>query len=166
MQGSTRPPSAAELWYRRGVELAREGRYDDALEPLEQALAYSIDEPSTTFQQTLRSYYGLCVGLSRGDTRRGRQLCEEAISGGPVRPDLYVNLARVYLRAARRNLAVESLLTALSVAPDDREAWSLMAQLGLRRPPVLRFLPRRNPLNKYLGLVRHRVLGTNPTPLS
>jgi hypothetical protein len=40
-----------------------------------------------------------------------------------------------------------------------------MAQVGYRRSPVLEFLPRTNPVNKYLGLIRHRVLGTNPTPL-
>ncbi|NJN64505.1 MAG: tetratricopeptide repeat protein [Acidobacteria bacterium] len=163
---TNRQPTAAELWFRRGLELAQSGNYDAALEPLEQALAYTVDEPEAAFGRLLRSYYGLTVALSRGDVLRGRRLCEEAIAGGPVRSDLYVNLARVYLRAARRNLAIEALVTALSVAPNDRDAWTLMAQLGLRRPPVVSFLSRGNPINRYLGLARHRLLGSTPAPLA
>jgi tetratricopeptide (TPR) repeat protein len=153
------PASAVERWLQRGAELVRLGRFHEALEPLEQALAYSVDRPSGGFARSLRSYYGLAVALARGEVERGRRLCEEAIAGGALKADLYVNLARVYLRCERKQLAVEALLTALAVSPNDRTAWTLMAELGWRRPPVFRFLPRSHPVNRCAGLVRHRLLG-------
>lgn len=159
------PPTAAERWYKRGAELARLGRYHEAVEPLEQALAYSGEESDPNFQRALRSYYGLSIAMAHGELLRGFRLCNDAIKKGPLRADLYMNLARVAIKSGRKNLAVESLWTALSISPRDRSAWTLMAQIGYRRPPVLEFLPRDNTINKYLGLIRHRVLGTNPTPL-
>jgi tetratricopeptide (TPR) repeat protein len=162
--GATNLATPAERWYQHGMELVRRGRLSDALEPLEQAMAYSAEEPDAHFLRPLRSYYGLAVALTRGELLRGRRLCEESIAGGPLRADLYVNLARVYKKAGRKQLAVEALLTALSVTPNDRAAWTLMAELGWRRPPVFGFLPRRHPVNKYLGLVRHRVFGAAPAP--
>ena len=159
------PPTAAERWYKRGAELARLGRYHEAVEPLEQALAYSNEQSDPNFQRALRSYYGLSIAMAHGDVLRGLRLCNDAIARGPLRADLYMNLARVAMKSGRKNLAIESLWTSLSISPNDRNAWTMMAQLGYRRPPVLEFLPRTNPVNKYLGLIRHRVLGMNQPPL-
>jgi len=164
MARTTRPPSAAERWYRHGVELVRAGRYHEAIEPLEQALAYSADEPDAPWAAPLRSYYGLAVAFGRGELARGRRLCEEATSGSTLRSDLFTNLAQIYLRQARRRLAVEALITALSLEPRDRLAWEMLAELGVRRPPVLRFLSRRHPINRALGVVRHRIFGSSPPP--
>ncbi|GAB4373306.1 MAG: tetratricopeptide repeat protein [Acidobacteriota bacterium] len=165
MARTTRPPSAAERWYRHGADLVRAGRYLEAIEPLEQALAYSAEEPEAPWAAPLRSYYGLALALGRGELARGRRLCEEATAGSTLRSDLFTNLARIYLRQANRRLAVEALVTALSIQPRDREAWELLAGLGVRRPPVVRFLSRSNPINRALGAVRHRLFGSSPPAL-
>jgi len=151
------PLSPAERWFRRGMELARIGRYHEALEPLEQALALSVEEPNARYLRALRSWYGLVIALARGDFARGRRLCEEAIADGPLDPDLYVNLARVYLRGNRKQLAVEALDTALAIDPHHRQANRLRDQLGRRREPVFGFLDRSHPLNRYAGMVRNRL---------
>lgn len=164
-QGPLNLPSPGERWFRRGYELARAGRYHEALEPLEQALAYTVDEPHPPFAHALRSYYGMSIALVRGEVLRGRKLCQEACFGDRTRADLFVNLARVYSHAGRKRLAVESLTTAVSISPMDRDAWTLMAELGYRRPPVVGFLPRAHPVNRVLGLVRHRILGAESPPL-
>ncbi len=152
------PVSPGERWFRRGMELARIGRFHEALEPLEQALALSVEEPeSARYLRALRSWYGLVVALVRGDFARGRRLCEEAIADGPLDADLYVNLARVYLRGNRKQLAVEALDTALAIDPAHRQANRLRDQLGRRREPVFGFLSRSHPLNRYAGMVRARL---------
>ena len=152
-----RPPSAAERWFRAGAELVRIGRYQEALEPLEQALAYSVDEPNAPYMRALRSCYGIAVAMARGDVARGRRLCEDAIAGGPLDAELYVNLARVYLRSGRKDLAIEALETGHTIDPGHAGVVHMCAQLGRRKPPVFSFLDRRHPLNKYAGKLRHRL---------
>jgi len=150
--------SAGERWFRRGLELSRAGRYKEALEPLERAMACAVDEPKATYLRQLRSYFGLALATVRNDLVRGRRLCEEAITDAPLEPDLYVNLANVYLKCRRRGLAVESLRTALSINPNHAGATAELDRIGRRRPPVLSVLPRRHPLNKFAGRLRHRWL--------
>ncbi|MBP7146501.1 MAG: tetratricopeptide repeat protein [Acidobacteria bacterium] len=154
----TRPPSAAERWFRAGAELVRIGRYPEAVEPLEQALAYSVDEPNASYMRSLRSCYGIAVAMARGDVARGRRLCEDAIAGGPLDAELYVNLARVYLRAGRKDLAIEALETGRTMDSRHPGVLHMCAQLGQRKPPVFAFLDRGHPLNKYAGKLRHRLL--------
>lgn len=156
---TARPPataSATERWFQMGAELARIGRYHEAIGPLEQAMAYSVDEANVPFLRPLRSFFGLAVALGRGDIARGRRLCEEAIADGTLDAELYVNLARVYLKSGRRDLAVEAISTARAIDPQDATAASIAQQLGERRPPVFGFLDRRHPLNRVAGRLRHR----------
>ncbi|UCF66728.1 MAG: hypothetical protein JSV80_13210 [Acidobacteriota bacterium] len=149
----------AERWYRRGAELARAECYAQALEPLEQALACSVHQPQLSFLASLRSFYGLTVAHLRGDVLRGRRLCEEAVRVRPMDPELYVNLARVYLRANRRDLAIEAAQTAAALNASHPAASELLVALGKRRPPVFAFLSRSHPINKYAGMIRHRLAG-------
>lgn len=158
--GTTRPlgpPTASERWFRVGADLARLGRYSDAVEPLEQAMAYSLNDAHPDLLRPLRSFYGLALALGAGDWGRGRRLCEDAIADGTLDPELYVNLARVYLQLGRRDLAIEALETARAVDPEYRLALQLLQQVGQRRPPVFSFLTRSNPLNRLAGKLRHRL---------
>ena len=159
------PPTAAERWFQLGSGLAREGRYHEALAPLEQALSYSVEEPEAPFLRAMRSFYGLTITKTRRDIRRGRKLCEEAVLGGDFDPDLYLNLARVYLLASRKDLAAETLKTAAKLAPRNSSIRRLCGEIGLRREPVFTFLPRANPLNKIAGRIRYRLAGS-PLPTS
>ena len=154
------PPTPAERWFRLGAQLVREERYHEALSPLEQALSYSVESPDAPFLRTLRSHYGLTIAMTRGDVRRGRRLCEEAILRGPFDPHLYANLARLYLRAQRKDLAAQTVATALRLAPEDRELTALAGRIGLRREPIFSFLERSHPLNRLVGKLRHRLGAT------
>lgn len=163
--GTTLPPGGtAEQWFRRAVSLCREGRYHEALDPIEHALAAAVLEQDDRFLRRLRSSYGMVIALARGDLGRGRRLCEEAITDGPFDADLYTNLARVYVAGERKDLAVEALLTALAVDPACASARSLMGALGWRRTPVFPFLSRGNPVNRIAGKIRHRLARRPPLP--
>lgn len=168
--GSTVPPrgggspSVAELWFKHGYELFQDARLAEALEPLEQALAYSVGEPRGLYMRKLRSCYGVVVALVNGQIARGRGLCEEAIVDAPLDPELYTNLGRVYLAANRRDLAMEALTTALSIDPRYRTAVEQAARMGKRRPPVFPFLERSHPLNRVVGRLRHRLTTHTASP--
>lgn len=155
-----KPPTAAERWFQLGSGLVREGRYHEALAPLEQALSYSVEEPDAPFLRAMRSFYGLTIAITRRDLRRGRKLCEEAVLQGEFDPDVYLNLARVYLRANRKDLAAETIKTAAKLAPRNPSIRRLCEEIGIRREPVFTFLPRGNPLNKIAGRIRYRLAGS------
>ncbi len=164
---TTKPPenpSAAERWYRLGAGLASAGRYHEALQPLEQALAYSVEEPDASFIRSLRSFYGVSLAMARGDVLRGRRLCQEAILEADPDVQLYVNLAQVFLRSNRKDLAIEVLDTALMVDPGNTGLRAMRVNLGKRRNPIFPFLDRGHPMNRYLGMVRHRMLGEVMNP--
>ena len=119
------------------------------------------------------SYYGMAVAEVQRHYQHGIVFCEEAVRRMGPNPDLLVNLARAYLAAMNKREAVRALRRALARAgTGDERARVELAALGLRRRPVLPFLPRGFFLNKYLGLVRHRLFyrkvlkddGTRPIP--
>ncbi len=152
-----RPPSPAERWYLLGADLVRVGRYQEALKPLEQALAYSVEEPDAPFVRTLRSHYGLVITLARGEVERGQRLCEQAVMSGDPEPQLLVNLARIYMRLNRRDLVAQVVRTALAIDPHDQEALAIEREIGARQSPVFSFLRRGNPLNRVAGKLRRRL---------
>ncbi len=149
--------SIADRWFAHGRALALDGRFRDALEPLERALAYSVDESDLGYLARLRSWLGVTIAMTGGSATRARNLCEEAVYVRPRDAELYVNLARVFVHADRRDLAIACCQTAIALAPDHEGAVGIIRQFGLRRKPVFGFLDRSNPVNKYVGLLRHRL---------
>ncbi len=71
---------------------------------------------------------------------------------------MYLNLAEVYATAGRRDDAVDALQSGLKYARRDVRLTIAMNKLTARRPPVLSFLGRRHPLNRQLGILRHRAM--------
>jgi hypothetical protein len=69
-----------------------------------------------------------------------------------------LNLADVYKTAGRRDDAVEALQAGLKFARRDVRLTIAMNKLVPRRRPVLRFLGRTHPINRQLGILRHRTL--------
>jgi lipopolysaccharide biosynthesis regulator YciM len=71
---------------------------------------------------------------------------------------LYLNLAEVYATAGRRDEAVDALQAGLKFARRDVRLTIAMNRLMQRKEPVLSFLARRHPVNRQLGLLRHRAM--------
>lgn len=102
------------------------------------------------------SYHGMAIACVRHRYLQGIVFCEEAVRRMGPHPDLLVNLAKAYLAARNKREAVHALRRALAHSSgDDQRARIELASLGLRRPPVIGFLPRSFFLNKYLGMMRH-----------
>ncbi|MCZ6570820.1 MAG: tetratricopeptide repeat protein, partial [Deltaproteobacteria bacterium] len=72
-------------------------------------------------------------------------------------PELYLNLARIYLVFDFKAEAVRFLKRGLMVDPDSATLQGSLAELGVRRRPPLRFLPRTHPANRLLGRLQARI---------
>jgi Flp pilus assembly protein TadD len=104
------------------------------------------------------SYYGLLLARAERKWDEGERICIEAVKMKRRQPQLYVNLAELYLSAGKRADAVDVLQEAVQYEPGDARLNRMMIRVGIRRPPVFSFLERGHPVNKSLGLIRHRVL--------
>lgn len=102
----------------------------------------------------IRSWLGLALALAERDFERARSLCESAAKQEFFNPDLYLNLAKVYLAIGRRPEALRYLRRGQMIDPGHAAIRDAIVELGLRRVPVLPFLPRRHVVNRMLGSAR------------
>jgi tetratricopeptide (TPR) repeat protein len=75
------------------------------------------------------SFFAYCIAQQRGQYKKAVSLCLEAI------------------KAFREGMHHES----------NAQIIQELERLGLRNPPVIPFLKRNNPLNKYLGIILRRL---------
>jgi predicted Zn-dependent protease len=144
---------SAEEHHRRGLALLEGGHGEDAFEHLSRA--YLTDPQSARY----RSSYALALALVRGQFQGAAELARAAVRQELYNPHLYLNLARIYLTFDMKSDAIRFLRRGLMVEPDNDQIQSRLLDLGVRRRPPLRFLPRSHVVNRILGRVQSRVLG-------
>lgn len=105
------------------------------------------------------SWYGLTLVVVERNLSLGARYCDEALRAAGPEPELLLNQARVELWLGHRQRAVRALARGLELAPEDPGLLAAREAMGWRRRPVLPFLSRRNPLNVWLGKLRHRWSG-------
>jgi tetratricopeptide (TPR) repeat protein len=108
----------------------------------------------------MRSYYGLCLGLAEKRFEESVELCQSAAKQEFFNPELYHNLAMLHLGFGFKAEAVRFLRRGLMIDPGNQTISTALRELGDRMSPVLNFLPRRHPVNRWLGAARH-VLARN-----
>lgn len=127
----------------------------NAFELLEDGLKFFPDDP------VLLSYHGYLCSRVAKKNRKGIRICRDVISkfdsvGAANRdliyPILYLNLGRAYLWANKKKEAFRAFSIGLRSDPENADIITEAKKLGTRRKPVLPFLERSNPLNKYTGL--------------
>jgi len=132
----------------RGKELLKSGDRLRALNMFEKSYELA---PNTE----CRSYLGMLTGIERGLIKKGIDLCRTAIEEDPNNPIHYLNLGKLLYMVERKSEAVDLLVKARTIAPSE-EVDSWIRNLGQRKRPVFPFLTRRNPLNRYTGLMLKR----------
>ncbi|TSK06773.1 MAG: tetratricopeptide repeat protein [Geobacter sp.] len=99
------------------------------------------------------SLYALALAQATGNVKTAVTLCQEAVKREPKNSEHYLRLGTIYLAAGRKKEAIRALHLGLRVGKN-HAITKLLQTLGQRERPVLPFLSRGNPVNKYLGKIR------------
>ncbi len=150
---------SAEEHHRRGLALLGNDHGPAAFEHLSRA--YLADPQNAKY----RSSYALALGLVRRQFLGAIELARGALRQEFYNPELYSNLAQIYLAFGFKADAIRFLRRGLMVDPDHELLHRRLADLGVRRRPPLLFLPRNHRVNQWLGRVRARFSRPEPIDL-
>jgi tetratricopeptide (TPR) repeat protein len=135
----------AEKLFAKGLEALGHGETLPALSFFEKALKIE-DSPS------IWSYLAFCIAKERGQISKAITLCQEAIKKEPNNSAHYLNLGRIFLFTNNKEDAIKIFREGLNYEVNQGIIYELN-RLVIRKPPVIPFLKRNNPINKYLGLM-------------
>ncbi len=138
--------------FRKALGFLRDGYPDKALPHIQHAS--QLEEHNPFYQ----SYLGVTIARAEKKWSEAEKLCNNALRLKRDQPQLYLNLAEVYIAEGRRQDAMETLSMGAKYAQRDARIQHLMSQISWRRRPVVPFLDRRHFLNRRLGSWRHRAL--------
>lgn len=146
------------------VVLLRRKSHKFALSLAKDAHKHYPDDP------IVHSYYGCLTAAVGKNYDEGIKCCREALrllkksgyDSNSNYPSLYLNLGRAYLAAGDKKRAFDSFHRGLAKDEVNKDLLWELKKLGIRRPPVIPFLKRDNPINKYLGKLRHWILTKKP----
>jgi len=151
------PPPASAIIHRGEIDrIIDEGRalletdVKAAHEIFQQAWRRNLNDPRVL------SNYGLTLVLVEGDRQRGIRFCEESLRRGLQTTESLVNLAKALVVTRNKEQAVRALRKAMELAPDDPRVGQEFAALGLRRRPIIPWMPRSFFLNRWLGKLTWR----------
>ena len=135
----------AEELFKKGVEELANGKMIPALGNFEKALELE-DNPA------FYSYFALCIAKERGQVKRAISLCEEALQKDGENSAHYLNLGKILLHAGNQDDAVMVFRGGLKYW-NNLQIIDELNKLATRKPPVISFLSRNNPINKFLGII-------------
>jgi len=117
------------------------------------------------FDARLMSWYGLTLVMVERNSNLGMLFCDQSLRMAGPDAELLLNQARAHLALGQRDRAVRSVIRGLAAAPFDPALKAAQTSMGWRRKPVLPFLHRNNPINRWLGKLRHKwSRRMNPVP--
>ncbi len=128
----------------RGIELAKEGLYTDALYVFDQNLSF-------TQNPLAMSYYALCLATAEGHYDKAISMCVMAAEKEFYNPEIYLNLGRIFLVNGQKRVAMKSFKKGLGYDISHEDIIEEVRRLGIRRSPTLSFLHRNNPVNRFFG---------------
>lgn len=137
-------------------QLLRRGNGKSALNSLKHALEKFPSDPF------LLSYYGCLVAIVENNPKEGIKICEDAIirldNSMPFGseffyPVFYLNLGRAYLKDNKKKEAIIAFKEGLRNDSENHDLLWELKKLGTRKKPVVPFLKRSNPINRYIGML-------------
>jgi len=129
-----------------GMILVDRGQMDQAKKLFESYLETNLDSALAL------SFVGMLRCVVDGKVDHGLDLCQRALRKDQRESLCYLNLSKVYLASGDRYSCVRTLHRGLKIRSPHREYLLIFHKtIGVRRPPILRFLSRNNPLNNLLG---------------
>ncbi len=148
--GSAGEGEDPEEFFKVGLYLLKRNKLQEALAAFKKALYLRDKDPRYI------SYAGLALALN-GRTKEAVLLCEKAVQKEFFRQELFLNLGRVYLISGNRRKAHLAFRKGMALDRENRPLRSELVKMGIRKPPVFRFLDRNHPINKWSGKMLHRL---------
>jgi len=139
----------AEKLFDRCREALAAGEIPSALALLERALKLYDN-------RSWYSYLGYCMAKERGQVKKGIELCSLSLELEPENADHYLHLAKIHLLSGNKQETLRVLREGMARG-ENQGLIALLDAIGTRKPPVISFLPRSNPINKLLGLLLERM---------
>lgn len=139
---------AGEL-HQKGVEAIHRQLYFLARCCFEQSLALE-ENPETS------SYLAFSLAKSGGDCQAALLMAEKALQKDPDNVPIHLNLGRVQIMAGVKLKGLDTLRRGVHLG-GGQEFYVELAKCGTRVAPPIKSLPRSHPLNRYLGLLLHRL---------
>jgi tetratricopeptide (TPR) repeat protein len=102
-----------------------------------------------------RSYLGVSVAVCERRFEEALALCTSASKQEFFNPEVYLNLARVYLCFGLKSEGCRFLKRGQMIDPANLEIQQALEELGSRKHPPVRFLPRHHFINRLLGRTRY-----------
>jgi tetratricopeptide (TPR) repeat protein len=140
-------------------QLLREGDGNAALSTLRHALDQFPVDPF------LLSYYGCLLAVVENKPQEGIRICEDALltlrTSMPFGseffyPAFYLNLGRAYMKGDKKKDAIRAFQHGLQNDPHNSDILWEMKKIGSRKKPLVPFLSRTNPINKYIGMLLYK----------
>lgn len=138
------------LSLKKSIFLAKKGYYKTALRYLREL------EPST-LRPVHMSYYALCVAMVKKDYECAIPLAIKAVRAEFYNPEVYLNLGRILSASGRKAFAFRAYQKGLVYDSNHPGLVKELSEMGMRRTPVVPFLSRENPVNRFSGLIIRRV---------
>jgi tetratricopeptide (TPR) repeat protein len=104
------------------------------------------------------SQYALALAAHTRKIDESIILCQEAVKKEPKNSEHFLRLGTVYLVAGKKKEAIRIFRLGLRMGRNPTITRWLQV-LGDRKKPLIPFLSRTNPLNKYLGKLRRTLTG-------
>jgi predicted Zn-dependent protease len=133
----------AEELFDKAVDAMKSGNSGEAVHLLEQAVGL---ERRPLFCSNL----AVCLAKEKNEFKRAISLCKEAIKSEPKNSIHFLHLGKVHLLANQKKEAIRIFCMGLRHS-ENRDIIAELNRIGRRRPPVIPFLDRSNPLNRVLG---------------
>ncbi|HZR45646.1 MAG TPA: hypothetical protein VFA47_02990 [Candidatus Manganitrophaceae bacterium] len=146
----------AEEYRELGFAYVKEKNWTAALKALRESekrfLEQSAAEQSTgSVPPQVLSALGLCMAMAENRIQEGVQYCQRAINDQAHEAQFYYHLGLVYLKAPNKKKALNSFYNGLKLNPSHARIRKQLHEMGVRKLPILSFLPRDHFLNKFFG---------------
>lgn len=133
-----------------GIKLTREGRFTEALDAFDKDILF-------THYPLALSCYALCLAEVDANYERALSLSVAASEKEFYNPEIYQNLGRILLLTGQKTSAIKVFRKGLKFDTGHAGLRSEIHKLGLRRKPVVTFLPRQNFVNRFFGALSYKV---------
>lgn len=143
------PTVEASVEFEQARESLAAGKALEALVHLEKALKLQDN-------RAWYSYLGYCIAKQRGQIKKGIELCMSSLELEGNEPAHYLNLGNIYLLSGNKTEAIRVFREGMSKG-DRGGIRQALERIGIRRAPVIKSLPRNNPLNRLLGIIFSKI---------